>query len=113
MTTPEWGVPGVPWVAAYESRWESGVESANWNRRDLGSGYTDWYKLLPCPRCTHQMSILVAPGAYRDSGGNGGRAGMVAASCNCPDQHEGRPQTRPSGCGYSAWINGPAPERAP
>lgn len=106
---PAWPLVSAPWIGnGYEARWETAVSDAPWAKRVLGSGYTDWYKFLPCPRCAHQMSVLVGPGAYRDAPGAVGRAGRVTASCNCAEVHAGRPEKRPGGCGYGAWIPGPS-----
>lgn len=103
-----WPDGQAPWVGnGYDAWWEDTVTKSNWTSRTVGSGYVDWYKLLPCPRCSHQMSVLVAPGAYRDATGAVGRSGMVTASCNCAEKHAGRPDTRPGGCGFGAWVPGP------
>jgi hypothetical protein len=110
MTEVPWPETDAPWAGnGYELRWETAVAAAPWSKRVLGSGYTDWYKYLGCPRCGHQMSVLVGPGAYRDAPGAAAHAGQVPATCNCPDDHKGRPDKRPSGCGYGAWIPGPSP----
>jgi hypothetical protein len=106
---PNWPLDAAPWVGnGWEARWEAAVMEVPWSQRTLGSGYSDWYKYLPCPRCAHQMSVLVGPGAYRDAVGAADHAGRVTASCNCSEAHVGRPERRPGGCGYGAWIPGPA-----
>ena len=103
-----WPLSNAPWVGnGYEARWEQAVSIPEWVKRELGSGYTDWHKVLPCPRCAHQMSVLVAPGAYRDATGSLGQAGKVIATCNCAESHDGRPPAKPLGCGFGAWIPGP------
>ena len=104
-----WPEKDAPWVEnGYEERWEQPVALKTWDRREIGS-YVDWQKLLKCPRCNHDMSVTVGPGAVRDAARRGGdHAGEVVAGCNCADPHPGRPETKPRGCGYMAWI--PEPE---
>jgi hypothetical protein len=105
-----WPDSAAAWVGrGYEERWETQVMQWPWTERSVGSGYTDWTKILACPRCGHQMSVTVGPAAYRDaaSATSGARAGEVAVSCNCSEAHAGRPDKKPRGCGYGAWIPGP------
>jgi hypothetical protein len=55
------------------------------------------------------MSVVVAPGAYRDATAPAGDPDTVAAICNCDAKHDGRPEKR-RGCGYSGWIARPSSE---
>lgn len=103
-----WPDPNAPWVGrGYEERWRTDVANADWVKRAAG-GYVDWVKFLPCPRCGHNMSVTVGPGAYRDAK-PGSPADQVVASCDCAEAHQGRPEKRPGGCGYMAHI--PRPPR--
>jgi hypothetical protein len=103
-----WPDGAVPWVGrGYEERWQTAVAAEKWTKRETGT-YVDWVKVLGCPRCGHNMSVTVAPGAYRGGNRRGGAAAEVVAGCNCEMAHEGRPETRPRGCGYMAYI--PRPE---
>jgi hypothetical protein len=107
-----WPAPNGPWVDhGYEDRWQKPVADEAWERRPSGT-YVDWVKVLSCPRCTHIMSVTVGPGAYRDAAeASGDHVGEVVAGCNCDKAHAGRPEKRPRGCGYMAWIPMP-PEDA-
>jgi hypothetical protein len=103
-----WPDAKAPWVGrGYEDRWRDPVAAAKWERRASGT-YVDWVKVLPCPRCGHTMSVTVAPGAFRDARPAGGAGDEVLAGCDCESPHEGRPETRPNGCGYMAMIPRPA-----
>lgn len=104
-----WPDPNAPWVGrGYEERWQAAVAAVDWERRASGS-YVDWVKVLDCPRCGHSMSVTVAPGAFRGVRPGGDPQDQVIAGCDCESAHEGRPETRPNGCGYMAWI--PRPPR--
>jgi hypothetical protein len=106
-TNPVWPDPAAPFAGGgWEERWETPVAAAPWLSRTIRE-YTDWYKRLDCPRCGHPMTVLVAPGAYRDLTPVN-HAGEVSAPCNCEAEHAGRPTTKPRGCGYGAWIPGPS-----
>jgi hypothetical protein len=103
-----WPDPKAPWVGrGYEERWQVAVAAVAWERRGSG-GYVDWVKSLPCPRCGHIMSVIVSPSAYRGAGGGKDPLDSVIATCDCEADHQGRPEKRPRGCGYMAWI--PLPE---
>jgi hypothetical protein len=107
-----WPEKDAPWVElGYdEERWEKPVTKKGWDTRKTGS-YVDWVKLLKCPRCDHDMSVTVGPGALRDAAlRSDDHVGEVVAGCNCAEAHRGRPDTKPRGCGYAAWI--PQPKEA-
>jgi|ERR1044071_4535589 hypothetical protein len=96
-----WPDPACPWVGGgNDDAWTKPVDEAPWQSRPIGDE-VDKYKALGCPRCGHNMVVFVAAGAYRDAEGNG-----VAATCNCVDDHKGRPANG-KGCGYGAWIARP------
>jgi hypothetical protein len=109
MAHQGWPDPKAPWERGSHADWATPVTDENWVRRVNGD-YIDWIKVLECPRCGHQMSLTVGPGALRDARAAGEHAGQVAAFCNCEPKHEGRPEKRPRGCGYNAWIPGPVAE---
>lgn len=103
-----WPDPKAPWVSrGYEERWQTAVADADWIKRGTGN-YVDWIKFLKCPRCDHNMSVSVGPSAYKDAKPGSDPLGSVIASCDCEGDHAGRPEKRPYGCGYMAWI--PLPE---
>ena len=109
MPHPGWPDPKVSWERGSHPDWRADVAAVPWQKRD-DQGYVDWVKILGCPRCGHEMSLTVGPGALRDATTPGGGVGEVAAFCNCESGHEDRPEKRPLGCGYNGWV--PAPEAA-
>jgi len=109
--TPDWwGHVDAPWSAETPQLWVDEVDKAGWYE----DGSTFW-KALACPRCRHQMSIVLRPGIRaesEDAGGDaGGDAKRTPASCNCETDttvHEGRPEARTRGCGQRGWVERPA-----
>jgi hypothetical protein len=96
-----WPDPSCPFVGRGNSDdWTSAVNDAPWASRTIG-GDTDYYKALACPRCSHNMVVFLAAGAYRAANDRG-----VIATCNCLEAHAGRPDGD-KGCGFGAWIGRP------
>ena len=92
------------WNDRYSKRWMEVVNAWDWRQRSPG----EWSKSGDCPRCGHEMSVLV-----RGSVILGGEAieretmEPVLAICNCGDSHSGRPTGFDRGCGQRALIDPP------
>jgi hypothetical protein len=100
-TNPPWPDPACPFVGGgNDPAWTQPVDEAPWESRKIGEE-VDYYKAVACPRCSHNMVVFVAAGAFRGTDARG-----VPATCTCAEEHRGRPAAG-KGCGYGAWISGP------
>lgn len=97
---PEWyGRPDAPWSATTYQRWVNEIDKVPWLSDSSGDR-----KSLPCPRCTHPMTLSLHPGIVEDAEPG------TPARCNCEtgeDVHKGRPKERVRGCGQNARVARP------
>jgi hypothetical protein len=108
--TPDWwGHPDAPWDTHTIRLWVSGVDAVPW--RQVPGGYA---KTLPCPRCTHDMTVELYGGGIEtydlEPPDRDLRQPATGAVCNCETDksaHTGRPDEETTGCGQSGPVKRP------
>ncbi len=97
----DWPDQKAPWERTTTAKWRNPVEAAPWKSRPRGG----WFKVLPCPRCGHQITSYKGSGAV--AAAREKEPHQTAVECNCEHEHKGRPEASPGGCGQQAWVTAP------
>ena len=110
--TPDWwGHADAPWDTLTIQRWVDQIDAALWHKDG-----NDYWKALPCPRCTHGLTIDLGGGSSLDYQQGPEGLGpttdetLTPAWCNCKTAnatHPGRPEGTTEGCGQSGHVNRP------
>lgn len=89
--------------------WRQGVDDLSWEETTSG-GVVLWYtKSGACPRCGHADGIRVSLEAVAWLGLDGGDDTDVYVTCTCSSDAHNRPGGTLEGCGWGAYVTGPAP----
>ena len=104
-TPLDWGNPEAPWDENTIQLWVDEIDAVPWVGQPTQNPVR-WYKSLPCPRCTHTMTIEVGGGGLLTARAEDE---PTPAWCNChtADTVHGRPDDHAYGCGQGAPVRRP------
>ncbi len=102
------------WDTNTPESWRKELTNIGWKVERHPNGNVSFWEIRgPCPRCRDEMWVETGPGfplglTVAEPADSTANSEAVWAVCNCKQKHDGRPETRKTGCGQAGEIPGPA-----